>query len=196
MFPSAGYLAAQAAVARGPLLFSSALSEGQFYSPPESFAGESCWVGSCLGRGAGGGGLRGEPGRLGLFFLFLLSGSLGKASNPFPHTCSPHILALISEPHHLLLSLPPLPAIVICSCFPQGLTMNQMRKSLGRKVSLPRYFTAHLHPTLEMGRCCALPGWTDLPAEEKPWSKCQLVPVCWIICPTTGWSGPLTCPMP
>uniref|UniRef100_A0AC11CW73 StAR related lipid transfer domain containing 3 n=1 Tax=Ovis aries TaxID=9940 RepID=A0AC11CW73_SHEEP len=34
-----GYLAAQAAVARGPLLFSSALSEGQFYSPPESFAG-------------------------------------------------------------------------------------------------------------------------------------------------------------
>ncbi|KAF6299850.1 StAR related lipid transfer domain containing 3 [Rhinolophus ferrumequinum] len=34
-----GYLAAQATVARGPLLFSGALSEGQFYSPPESFAG-------------------------------------------------------------------------------------------------------------------------------------------------------------
>lgn len=33
------YLAAQAAVARGPLLLSGALSEGQFYSPPESFAG-------------------------------------------------------------------------------------------------------------------------------------------------------------
>ncbi|XP_006889449.1 PREDICTED: stAR-related lipid transfer protein 3 isoform X3 [Elephantulus edwardii] len=33
------YLAAQAAVARGPPLFSGALSEGQFYSPPESFAG-------------------------------------------------------------------------------------------------------------------------------------------------------------
>ncbi|XP_059519054.1 stAR-related lipid transfer protein 3-like [Myotis daubentonii] len=33
------YLAAQAAVARGPQLFSGALSEGQFYSPPESFAG-------------------------------------------------------------------------------------------------------------------------------------------------------------
>ncbi|KAB0398652.1 hypothetical protein E2I00_013899, partial [Balaenoptera physalus] len=33
------YLAAQAAVARGPLLFSGALSEGQFYSPPESVAG-------------------------------------------------------------------------------------------------------------------------------------------------------------
>ncbi|XP_037664351.1 stAR-related lipid transfer protein 3 isoform X2 [Choloepus didactylus] len=33
------YLAAQAAVTRGPLLFSGPLSEGQFYSPPESFAG-------------------------------------------------------------------------------------------------------------------------------------------------------------
>uniref|UniRef100_A0A7N4PEN4 StAR related lipid transfer domain containing 3 n=1 Tax=Sarcophilus harrisii TaxID=9305 RepID=A0A7N4PEN4_SARHA len=33
------YLAAQAAAARGPLLFPGALSEGQFYSPPESFAG-------------------------------------------------------------------------------------------------------------------------------------------------------------
>ncbi|NXG90192.1 STAR3 protein, partial [Stercorarius parasiticus] len=33
------YLAAQAAVSRGPLLYPRALSEGQFYSPPESFAG-------------------------------------------------------------------------------------------------------------------------------------------------------------
>ncbi|NXL91735.1 STAR3 protein, partial [Alectura lathami] len=33
------YLAAQAAAARGPLLYPGALSEGQFYSPPESFAG-------------------------------------------------------------------------------------------------------------------------------------------------------------
>lgn len=33
------YLAAQAAVTRGPLLFPRTLSEGQFYSPPESFAG-------------------------------------------------------------------------------------------------------------------------------------------------------------
>ncbi|XP_068930377.1 stAR-related lipid transfer protein 3 isoform X2 [Petaurus breviceps papuanus] len=33
------YLAAQAAAVRGPLLFPGALSEGQFYSPPESFAG-------------------------------------------------------------------------------------------------------------------------------------------------------------
>ncbi|KAK4808750.1 hypothetical protein QYF61_023218 [Mycteria americana] len=33
------YLAAQAAASRGPLLYPGALSEGQFYSPPESFAG-------------------------------------------------------------------------------------------------------------------------------------------------------------
>ncbi|XP_053425415.1 stAR-related lipid transfer protein 3 isoform X2 [Nycticebus coucang] len=33
------HLAAQAAATRGPLLFSGILSEGQFYSPPESFAG-------------------------------------------------------------------------------------------------------------------------------------------------------------
>ncbi|KAK2536223.1 Stard3 [Columba guinea] len=32
------YLAAQAAASRGPLLYPGALSEGQFYSPPESFA--------------------------------------------------------------------------------------------------------------------------------------------------------------
>ncbi|NXX80657.1 STAR3 protein, partial [Urocolius indicus] len=34
------YLAAQAAASRGPLLYPGALSEGQFYSPLESFAGE------------------------------------------------------------------------------------------------------------------------------------------------------------
>ncbi|NXE58093.1 STAR3 protein, partial [Casuarius casuarius] len=33
------YLAAQAVAARGPLLYPGALSDGQFYSPPESFAG-------------------------------------------------------------------------------------------------------------------------------------------------------------
>ncbi|KAM6238542.1 stAR-related lipid transfer protein 3 [Porphyrio hochstetteri] len=33
------YLAAQAAASRGPLLYPRAFSEGQFYSPPESFAG-------------------------------------------------------------------------------------------------------------------------------------------------------------
>ncbi|XP_009701930.1 PREDICTED: stAR-related lipid transfer protein 3, partial [Cariama cristata] len=33
------YLAAQVAASRGPLLYPGALSEGQFYSPPESFAG-------------------------------------------------------------------------------------------------------------------------------------------------------------
>lgn len=73
----------------------------------------------------------------------------------------------------------PPPAIVICSCFPQGLTTNPMRKSLGRKVSLPRYLAAHLHPRLGTGRHCALPG------EERPRPECQLVPVYWSICLTT-----------
>lgn len=40
---SLGYLAAQAAASRGPLLYSGALSDGQFYSPPESFAGDECF---------------------------------------------------------------------------------------------------------------------------------------------------------
>lgn len=37
-----GYLAAQAVASRRPLLYPRALSEGQFYSPPESFAGKTC----------------------------------------------------------------------------------------------------------------------------------------------------------
>lgn len=39
MLPFPGFLAAQAAASR-PLLYPRALSEGQFYSPPESFAGK------------------------------------------------------------------------------------------------------------------------------------------------------------
>ncbi|KFQ01248.1 StAR-related lipid transfer protein 3, partial [Haliaeetus albicilla] len=43
------YLAAQAAASRGPLLYPGALSEGQFYSPPESFAGKSWCVDTSQG---------------------------------------------------------------------------------------------------------------------------------------------------
>lgn len=76
-----GYLAAQASVVRGPLLFSGALSEGQFYSPPESFAGDGLVGGETAFRE----GIYKEWAGLDLFFLFLLSvGSLGKAS--LPHT--------------------------------------------------------------------------------------------------------------
>ncbi|XP_060111466.1 stAR-related lipid transfer protein 3 [Heteronotia binoei] len=44
------YLAAQAAVARGPLLYSGALSDGQFYSPPESAAGSDDSDDELLGK--------------------------------------------------------------------------------------------------------------------------------------------------
>lgn len=87
-----------------------------------------------------------EWGRLGLFFLFLLSGSLGKANNPLPHTfIPPHPCTHIPEPHYLPTLSPPL-AIVICACFLQGLTMNQMKKLLERKVSLLRYLPAYPQP--------------------------------------------------
>ncbi|XP_048373671.1 stAR-related lipid transfer protein 3 isoform X2 [Sphaerodactylus townsendi] len=46
------YLAAQAAVARGPLLYSGALSDGQFYSPPESAAGSDDSDDELLGKRA------------------------------------------------------------------------------------------------------------------------------------------------
>ncbi|XP_066483664.1 stAR-related lipid transfer protein 3 isoform X2 [Tiliqua scincoides] len=44
------YLAAQAAVARGPLLYSGAISDGQFYSPPESAAGSDDSDDELLGK--------------------------------------------------------------------------------------------------------------------------------------------------
>ncbi|KAJ7313594.1 hypothetical protein JRQ81_005114 [Phrynocephalus forsythii] len=46
------YLAAQEAVARGPLLYSGALSDGQFYSPPESAAGSDDSDDELLGKRA------------------------------------------------------------------------------------------------------------------------------------------------
>lgn len=82
-----GYLAAQASVVRGPLLFSGALSEGQFYSPPESFAGDGLVGGETAFRE----GIYKEWAGLDLFFLFLLSvGSLGKASLPHTRLYAPH----------------------------------------------------------------------------------------------------------
>lgn len=44
------YLAARCSVARGPLLFSGALSDGQFYSPPESAAGSDDSDDELLGK--------------------------------------------------------------------------------------------------------------------------------------------------
>ena len=107
--PPAGYLAAQAAVARGPLLFSGALSEGQFYSPPESFAGSD----------------------------------------------------------------------------------NESDEEVTGKKS----FSAQVF------LCPPLPSpWNGSvlgsPTEGRPWPECKLGTLYWSICPATGCSGPLTCPMP
>lgn len=156
-----GYLAAQATVARGPLLFSGALSEGQFYSPPESFAGDGLVGGGTAFRE----GIYKEWDRLALFFLFLLSVPWGKPAS-HTHFHPPHILHLYPNPT----TSPPLP-IVICACSLQDLTMNQMKKLLGRKASLPRYLAAHPHPafragTQETGQCWAQPGWVGAPQQR------------------------------
>lgn len=113
---SPGYLAAQAAAARGPPLFSGVLAEGQFYSPPESFAGEG-------GRQRSGE----EEQGLGAFSVFPL-GSRG--------TATPHILELpcLPYPH----CRPRSPYCLSSACFPQGLTVNQTRRSRGGEVSLYR----------------------------------------------------------
>ncbi|XP_062993424.1 stAR-related lipid transfer protein 3 [Elgaria multicarinata webbii] len=46
------YLTARAAVARGPVLYSGALSDGQFYSPPESVAGSDDSDDEAMGKRA------------------------------------------------------------------------------------------------------------------------------------------------
>lgn len=101
-----GYLAAQAAVARGPLLFSGALSEGQFYSPPESFAGDGL-VGGELPSGRGF--IRSGVGWVYSFYSFYgLRG--GKPATPSPpsHTSFPPHPVFVPNPtlspHPLLTS--------------------------------------------------------------------------------------------
>ena len=110
-----GYLAAQAAVARGPLLFSGALSEGQFYSPPESFAGEGWWVGELPpGRGF-------MRSRMAGSMLSRPISTLGRASSPLPHTISSPYTPLHLYPN----PSPPLPSSPLpmpprCHCRTEG----------------------------------------------------------------------------
>lgn len=74
--------------------------------------------------------------------------SPGKASSPLPHPLSyPYTIALVPRtpprpPPPRSLRLFPLSS----ACFLQGLTMNQMKKLLGRKASLPRYLAAYPAP--------------------------------------------------
>lgn len=119
------------------------------------------------------------------------SGSLGKASNPLPHTFSPHLLALICEPHHLLHSLPSPCHLLL---FSTGSDSESDEEVTGKKSFSAQVF---LCPTLGiMGQCWAFLGWTDFPAEGRPRPECKLVTVYWSVCPATGRSGPLTCPVP
>lgn len=65
-----------------------------------------------------------------------------------PATLSHTLLSPTSLHSHTRTPLPPHTvspplAIVICACFLQGLTMNQMKKLLERKVSLLRYLPAY-----------------------------------------------------
>lgn len=72
--------------------------------------------------------------------------SLGRVSSPLPHAFIPPTSSHLypnptSSPHspHLF----PLSSVLV---FPQGLTVNQTKKLLGRKASLPRYLAACPHP--------------------------------------------------
>lgn len=89
----------------------------------------------------------GEGRWLGLFFLFV-SAPLGKRAalcHTRFHTPTP--LPLYPDPPP-----PPPPPRSLrlfplsSACFLQGLTMNQMKKLLGRKASLPRYLAAYPAP--------------------------------------------------
>lgn len=149
-----GYLAAQAAVARGPLLFSGALSEGQFYSPPESFAGEGWWVGELPpGRGF-------MRSRMAGSMLSRPISTLGRASSPLPHTISsPYTpLHLYPNPSPPLPSSPPLP-IVPHACFSAGSDNESDEEIVGKKSFSAQVFG-----------CLPLPG-VGTPERSQHWAR-------------------------
>uniref|UniRef100_A0AAA9RUL3 StAR-related lipid transfer protein 3 n=1 Tax=Bos taurus TaxID=9913 RepID=A0AAA9RUL3_BOVIN len=122
------YLAAQAAVARGPLLFSGALSEGQFYSPPESFAGEGWWVGELPpGRGFMRSRMAGSVLSRPLSAPWRKRAALSHTQSypPTHHcTCTP-----IPHPHPFS---PPLP-VVLHACFSAGSDNESDDEIVGKK---------------------------------------------------------------
>lgn len=109
------------------------------------------------------------------------SGSLGKASNPLPHTFSPHIPALIYEPHHLLL---PLPTPCHLLLFSTGSDNESDEEVTGKKSFSAQVFL-----------CPPLPHpWTGSVlgsrTEGRPWLECKLgtlleyLPCPWLVRPT------------
>lgn len=140
-----GYLAAQAAVARGPLLFSGALSEGQFYSPPESFAGEGWCVGELLsGRGL----VRNGVGWVCSFYSFYQA-PWGK-----PTTLSHTLLSPTSLHSHTRTPLPPHTLPTPCHChlclFSAG-SDNESDEEVAGKKSFSAQVFACLSPTPALG---------------------------------------------
>jgi hypothetical protein len=137
-------------------------------------------------------GLCEDLGRLGLFFLFCQA-PWGKPATLSHASLAPHPCTRIPEPTTSYTLSSPL-AIVICACFLQGLTMNQMRKSQGRKVSLPRYLAAHPHPTWrwapERGQGRAWLGWAVSLQGQTSRSICQDHLVCLIAGDTGGAAKP------
>lgn len=115
----------------------------------------------------------------------------GKSECPPP--CLPAVLYPL-PPHSLSPHLP----VVICACFPQGLTMNLM-KTLGRKASLTRYLAACPHPTFGVGTLERVPVLgsarvgTGLPEEAGPQAarmrlsvQCAPVSAHLCVCPTVS----------
>lgn len=109
------------------------------------------------------------------------SGSLGKASNPLPHTSSPHILALICEPHHLPLSLPTPCHLLL---FSTGSDNESDEEVTGKKSFSAQVFLCPPLPYLWNGSVLGCP------TEGRPWPECKPVTLCWRFCPATG------CPVP
>ena len=149
-----GYLAAQAAVARGPLLFSGALSEGQFYSPPESFAGEGWWVGELPpGRGFMRSRMAGSVLSRPLSAPWRKRAALSHTqSYPPTHHC---ICTPIPHPHPFS---PPLP-VVLHACFSAGSDNESDDEIVGKKSFSAQVFG-----------CLPLPG-VGTPERSQHWAR-------------------------
>lgn len=132
-----GYLAAQAAVARGPLLFSGALSEGQFYSPPESFAGEGWWVGNCFSEGL-------YEKWVGWVYSVPSFSSLGKVSTPLPFY-PPAVLYPATSPQSV-----PTPSCCHLYLFSAG-SDNESDEDVGKKSFSAQVFGCLPPPDLWSG---------------------------------------------
>lgn len=103
------------------------------------------------------------------------------------HKLSPHILALICEPHHLLLSLSTPCHLLL---FSTGSDNESDEEVTGKKSFSAQVFLCPPLPSPWNGSVLGSP------TEGRPWPECKLGTLYWSICPATGCSGPLTCPMP